>query len=73
MLGIATVLMLLADIVLTITMQLPLNRQIQAWAEAGIPANWSDARDRWGAHYNIRATLAASAYLLFTGAVFLSV
>ncbi len=73
MLGIAAALMLLADIVLTITMQLPLNRQIQAWAEAGIPANWSDARDRWGAHHNIRATLAALAYLLFTGAVFLSV
>ena len=72
-LGAVAVLMLLADIGLTITAQLPLNKQIQGWADAGIPANWSDVRDRWAAHHHLRTALAGLAYLMFAAAVFLSV
>jgi hypothetical protein len=72
-LGLAAVVMLLADIWLTILAQLPLNQQIQSWREAGIPADWSEKRDRWAAHHAVRSALAISAYLFFSAAVFLSV
>jgi uncharacterized membrane protein len=72
-LGLAAVLMLLADIALTIVAQLPLNQQIQGWAEGGIPADWAQARDRWARRHAMRAALGVSAYLCFAAAVILSV
>jgi uncharacterized membrane protein len=72
-LGAAAVLMLLADIALTIVAQLPLNQRIQAWAEGGIPADWTQARDRWALHHGARPALGVAAYLCFAAAVVLSV
>lgn len=67
------VLLLLADILITVKAQLPLNRQIQAWASTAIPADWKDARDRWAFHHAVRTGLGVLAYVCYASAVFLSV
>jgi len=72
LLGAYAVMLLLADILLTIKAQLPLNRQIQGWVEANIPADWSEARDRWAFHHTVRTCLGVVAYGCFAAAVFLS-
>lgn len=64
------VMMLLADILVTIKAQLPLNRYIQSWAENAIPSDWSDARDRWAFNHNVRTGLGVGAYLCLVAAVF---
>jgi uncharacterized membrane protein len=61
--------LLAADVVLTITRQLPLNARIQSWTEATIPAEWSQARDRWATQHRIRMVLGLAAYVCFLAGV----
>lgn len=65
--------LLFADIVLTIRLQLPLNRTIQSWTDGAIPQDWSAVRDRWGHHHTIRTLLAVIAYSLYAAAIVLTV
>ena len=65
-LGIAAVVFMLVDTVLTVTRQLPLNREVQGWTEATIPAHWRAVRDGWAANHRMRTlfgTLACAALL----------
>lgn len=66
------VLLLLADILIAVKAQLPLNRQIRAWAGNAIPANWREARDRWAFHHAVRTGLGVLASVCYASAVFLS-
>lgn len=61
-LTVIAVVLLLADMALTMGRQLPLNAQIQSWTDATIPANWSQIRDKWAAQHVIRALLGLGAY-----------
>jgi hypothetical protein len=53
--------------------QLPLNRQITAWAEADIPPDWAQLRDRWARNHMMRLVLGGGAYLLVLAAVMLMI
>ena len=72
LLGAAASLLLLVDIVLTVTRQLPLNRQIQGWTETTIPDDWRQVRDRWAFHHKVRSILGGASYVLFLAAVLLT-
>lgn len=67
-LGTASASLLLIDMALTVTRQLPLNHQIQGWTITTIPVEWSRVRDLWALHHHIRTALAALAYACFIGA-----
>ncbi len=62
--------LLVADIALTISRQLPLNAQVQSWTDATMPADWSQIRDRWAAQHLIRLALVSTAYVCLLTAVF---
>ena len=72
LLGAAASLLLLVDVVLTVTHQLPLNQKIQGWTEATIPDDWRQARDRWAFHHKVRSILGGASYVLFLAAVLLT-
>ncbi len=61
-------LMLLIDMALTVTRQMPLNDQIRGWTITTIPADWWRVRDRWATHHHLRTALAIAAYACFIGA-----
>jgi hypothetical protein len=37
---------------------MPLNHSIQAWATAGVPAQWHETRDTWTRLQGLRAALS---------------
>jgi hypothetical protein len=67
-----TIALLVVDTMLTVARQLPLNRQIQSWTEATIPANWTNIRDRWAAQHRTRALLGVTAFACLLPAVMLT-
>jgi uncharacterized membrane protein len=71
-LGSAAATLLLLDIALTVTRQLPLNARVQSWTDATIPADWSRTRDQWAAQHLIRTIICLVAYACFLAAVLLT-
>ena len=71
--GCVAVMCLVADIVITVCRQVPLNRRVQGWTAAAAPAEWSLARDVWTAQHHLRCLLALLAYVLYGTASFSSV
>jgi Domain of unknown function (DUF1772) len=73
LLGAAASLLLLIDLALTVTRQLPLNQQIQGWTETTIPGDWRRVRDLWAFHHNARTILGSASYIFFLAAVLLTI
>lgn len=71
-LGSIAAVLLLLDVALTVTRQLPLNARIQSWTDATIPADWSRTRDQWAAQHLIRTGIGLAAYACFLAAVLLT-
>lgn len=56
--------LLVVDILLTVTRQLPMNARIQSWSATKILSDWSATRDRWAAQHSIRMLFGLAAYVL---------
>ena len=61
-LGAVAALLMVVDIIIVVTRQVPLNTRIRNWAEDTIPADWTQLRDRWSAQHNLRLLCASVAY-----------
>lgn len=48
----------LAEIALTLTQNVPLNKQIQSWTAETPPTNWAAMRDRWMVGHRLRTGLS---------------
>lgn len=48
----------LAEIALTLTQNVPLNKQVQSWSAEAPPADWATVRDRWMAGHRLRTGLS---------------
>ena len=55
--------MLLFGIVITIAMELPINKAIASWTPATIPANWMELRDRWLRFHTVRSAAGVVAFV----------
>jgi hypothetical protein len=67
-LGCAAAALLVLDIVITVTRQVPLNVRIQSWTDATIPADWSRTRDQWANQHLMRTVICLVAYVCFLAA-----
>ena len=67
-LGGAAATLLVLDIVITVTRQVPINVRIQGWTDATIPVDWSRTRDQWANQHLIRTTICLVAYVCFLAA-----
>jgi uncharacterized membrane protein len=56
----ALVLMVVA-LVITLTVNVPIDRQIQSWTTATLPADWQGIRDRWEFYHGLRTALSLAA------------
>lgn len=54
---------LTADIVISMTGNVPINKVINQWKPDAYPANWQDYRHRWFRLYRIRQWSAAAGYV----------
>jgi uncharacterized membrane protein len=55
--GAALVLMVIAMII-TLTVNVPIDRQIQSWTTATLPPDWNAIRDRWGYYHGLRTLVS---------------
>jgi uncharacterized membrane protein len=63
----ALVLMAVA-LVITLVVNVPIDRQIQTWTTAALPPEWSAIRDRWEFYHGLRTLLSLGALAcLFAG------
>jgi uncharacterized membrane protein len=46
----------LAALLVTVTMEVPIVKQIVTWTETTLPENWAQLRDRWGKFHIVRVT-----------------
>jgi uncharacterized protein YciI/uncharacterized membrane protein len=60
----AAVLLLLAALVISVSINVPINTDQQTWTVAAPPANWAGMRDRWQLAHAARTAVATSAFLL---------
>lgn len=65
--GAATTLSLVV-LVISIGLEVPLNRQIQSWIPGSAPVEWMAIRDRWLCNHLYRAIAAVSAFVCAAGA-----
>jgi hypothetical protein len=68
----ASAALIVIDIVLTVKLQVPLNRTVQSWTASTIPANWAEIRDRWDAGHNLRLVLALASFICVVAATMLT-
>lgn len=62
LIGSAALMLMAADIGLTVSRQLPLNQAVQSWTDATIPDDWQRVRDQWAMHHRVRTVLLTLAY-----------
>jgi uncharacterized membrane protein len=60
----ATLILFIIALIVTLTVEVPIDNQIKTWTATTIPGNWENIRDRWELYHTVR-TFAALACILF--------
>jgi uncharacterized membrane protein len=68
-LTLTAVLLLLATLVISVTISVPINTDQHDWSVLAPPGDWSAVRDRWQLAHAARTTTAALAFVLLTAVV----
>jgi len=66
--GVAAALLALS-LVVTVTVEVPMNRMIALWDAAAPPANWAAVRDKWLWFHLVRCVSGIVAFILSTAAL----
>ncbi len=53
--------LLLLGIVVTLVIEVPMNKQIASWDAGAVPAGWAEVRERWLAFHNVRTGMGIGA------------
>ena len=56
-------LLLLFGIVITIVVEVPINKAIASWTPTTVPGNWMELRERWLAFHTVRSGAGVVAFL----------
>ena len=59
----AAALLLLLGIVVTLIVEVPINKQIAVWTPTSVPANWAELRARWLKFHHVRTVSGMAAFL----------
>jgi len=69
-LSLAGLALFIVTLIVTMQVEVPIVRQIEACTPATLPANWEQLRDRWGAFHIVRVTASfGGLVLLLIGAI----
>jgi hypothetical protein len=58
-----------ADVGITPSKNVPLNKGVQSWSADAPPAHWSSVRDRWEHFHSVRTVLIVSGFFAVVAAV----
>jgi Domain of unknown function (DUF1772). len=61
-------LLMMAVLVITLAVEVPIDNMIAAWTEATLPADWQQIRARWSAFHTLRTFLSLGAVAAAVGA-----
>jgi uncharacterized membrane protein len=61
-------LLMIAVMVITLAVEVPIDNLIATWTEATLPADWQEIRARWSAFHTVRTFLALGAVAAAVGA-----
>jgi uncharacterized membrane protein len=53
--------LLLVAMIVTLIVNVPIDRQIQSWTTTTLPADWSAIRDRWELYHGLRTLVSLTA------------
>jgi len=67
-LALVGLLMLVAVIVVTLTVEVPIDNKIKMWTPETLPSDWKDIRSRWAAFHMLRTFLSLTAVAAAVGA-----
>jgi uncharacterized membrane protein len=56
--ALASVLLLLAAMAITLAVNVPIDRQIQSWTLVTLPPDWTAIRDRWEFYHGLRTLVS---------------
>lgn len=68
-LSLAALVLIAADMAVTLTCNVPINKQVQSWNASAPPSGWAELRDRWERFHTIRTALIVSGFILLTASV----
>jgi uncharacterized membrane protein len=68
-LSLAGLVLIAADMAVTLICNVPINKQVQSWNASAPPPDWAELRDRWEKFHTIRTALIVSGFSLFTSSV----
>jgi uncharacterized membrane protein len=57
--------LLIATLLVTLTVLVPIDNQIKTWTAASVPADWQDIRARWDFFHTVRTFTSLSSFGLF--------
>ena len=61
--------LLIGDMTVTLTGNVPINKQVQSWNITAPPPEWANFRDRWEKFHTIRTVLVVSGFALLASSV----
>jgi uncharacterized membrane protein len=67
-LPLAAILLLLATLVISVSISVPINTAQASWSVMAPPADWAAVRDRWQLAHVVRTTTSVLAFVLLTAA-----
>jgi len=68
-LSLAGLVLCIADMLVTVIVNVPINREMQRWQPNAAPAEWKRLRDRWERFHSIRTLLVVPGFALFAASV----
>jgi uncharacterized membrane protein len=72
-LALAGVLLMVAVIAVTLSVEVPIDNKIKTWTAATLPSDWQDIRARWAAFHTLRTFLSLAAVAAAVGAALTTV
>jgi uncharacterized membrane protein len=67
-LAVVGVLLLVAVIAVTLSVEVPIDNKIKTWTPTTLPSDWQDIRARWAAFHTLRTFLSLAAVAAAVGA-----
>ena len=67
-LAVAALLLMIAVLVITVAVEVPIDNMIATWTDATLPQDWQDIRARWAAFHTLRTFVSLGAVAAAVGA-----
>ena len=59
----------IAALLITLIVEVPIDRQIKGWTISTLPVNWTGLRHKWQKYHTLRTFICIASFLLFAASV----